>query len=126
MSHSLHNPTIPGGQFTMAYNNRIIYSKGYGYADRLTLDSVNTESLFRIASCTKPFTSVGIMRLIQDHQLNLDDKVFGPTGILNQPQYQNILDSQVLEITIENLLEHTAGWDDNYQVDPMFYAVEIA
>lgn len=122
----MHKWDLPGGSFTMAFNRTIIYSKGYGFADVSGMDSVKPQSLFRIASCTKPFTAVGIMQLIQEGRIKLTDTVFGPGGILNQPQYQNILDSNVLNITVENLLEHTGGWDDSYQPDPMFYAVEIA
>lgn len=117
---------LPGGSFTMAYNRTILYSKGYGLADIVSMEPVTTQSLFRIASCSKPFTAVAIMQLIQHGQLSLNAKVFGAAGILNQPQYQNILDSNVLDITVQNLLEHTGGWDDNYQPDPMFMAVEIA
>lgn len=117
---------IPGLSFTMAYDRTMIYSKGYGFANTSTHEPVTTQSLFRIASCTKPFTATAIMYLIQGNHLALTDTVFGPNGILDQPEYQNILDTNVLKITVENLLEHTGGWDDNYQIDPMFYSTQIS
>lgn len=117
---------IHGGAFTMAFERTILYSKGYGVKDTITHEPATDESLFRIASCTKPFTAVSIMQLIQHGLLNLSDTVFGPNGILNQPQYQTILDTNVLKITVVDLLEHAGGWDDSQQIDPMFYAVEIA
>lgn len=117
---------LPGGSFAMALNGKILYSKGYGYSDTDKKEPVTTKSLFRIASCTKPFTAVSIMKLVQDGKLNLNDKVFGENGILNQPQYQNIKDKRVLEITVVNLLEHTGGWDSNIEGDPMFMSVQIA
>lgn len=117
---------IPGLGFSMAYDRTILYSKGYGYANIATNEPVTELSLFRIASCSKPFTATAIMLLIQQNHLSLTDTVFGPNGILNQAQYQNILDTNVLKITVENLLEHTGGWDDTQQIDPMFYSTEIS
>lgn len=117
---------IPGLSFSMAYDRTILYSKGYGYANISASEPVTEQSLFRIASCSKPFTATAIMLLIQNNQLQLTDTVFGPHGILNQAQYQTILDSNVLKITVENLLEHTGGWDDTQQIDPMFYSTEIS
>lgn len=117
---------LPGGSFAMALNGKVLYSKGYGYSDADKKEPVTTKSLFRIASCSKPFAAVAIMKLVQEGKLNLNDKVFGETGILNQPQYQNIKDKRVLEITVTNLLEHTGGWDSNIEGDPMFMSVQIA
>ncbi|MDZ4710788.1 MAG: serine hydrolase [bacterium] len=117
---------LPGGSFTMAYDGTVLYSKGYGHADISTNEPVTTNSIFRIASCSKPFTAIAIMQLIQHGHLHLTDTVFGSNGILNQPQYQTILDPDVLNITIENLLEHTGGWDADSTGDPMFMAVQIA
>ncbi len=112
---------LPKGTFTMAYDTTILYSKGYGVVDIVSMAPVTTESLFRIASSTKPFTAVAVMKLIQEGRLKLTDTVFGPRGILSQPQYQTILDSTVLDITVKNLLEHTAGGDDDCcQIDPIF------
>lgn len=117
---------IHGGAFTMAFERTILYSKGYGVQDTITHTPATDESLFRIASCTKPFTAVSVMQLVQHGLLSLTDTVFGPNGILNQPEYLTILDNNVLKITVQDLLEHAGGWDSDLQIDPMFYAVEIA
>lgn len=117
---------LPGGSFTMALNGSIVYSKGYGYSDTLSKTPVTQNSLFRIASCSKQFTAVSIMQLVQNGTLNLNDIVFGPSGILNDPQYLTIKDPRVLNITITNLLEHTGGWNSDIEGDPMFMAVQIA
>ena len=118
---------IPGGSVTMAKNGNTVYSKGYGIQDPLNT-LVTDQSLFRLASCSKPFTAVGIMQLVQNGQLNLNDNVFGADGILNQPEYSNIIDPQILNITVQNLLNHTGGWNDDTDStnDPMFMSVQIA
>lgn len=117
---------LPGLTFAIAYNGNLVYSKGYGYIDTITKQPVTTSSLFRIASISKSVTAVGVMKLVQDGKLSLNDQVFGPSGILNQSYYQNILDSTALDVTVTNLLEHTSGWTDDLQGDPMFQSLEIA
>jgi CubicO group peptidase (beta-lactamase class C family) len=51
----------------------------------------------------------------------LSDKVFGPGGILNADPYfanANVTDTRVYNITIQNLLEHTAGWNRDLPMSP--------
>ena len=101
---------IPGISVAIAKDGRLIYAKGIGLADTATMEPVTPHSLFRIASCSKPITAMGIMKLIQDKKLGLDDTVFGNTGILDG--YKNIPDERILKITVKNLLQQTIGWDE--------------
>jgi CubicO group peptidase (beta-lactamase class C family) len=51
----------------------------------------------------------------------LSDKVFGPGGILNADPYfanANVTDTRVYNITIQNLLEHSAGWNSSLPMPP--------
>jgi len=75
-------------------------------------------NLFRIASVTKPITSVAIFSLVEKSKLSLSDKVFGTNGILGvaygpYPRY-------VTDITVDHLLTHTCGGWTNDSTDPMF------
>lgn len=101
---------IPGISVAIAKDGRLIYANGFGYADTINKEPVTTNSLFRTASCAKTITAIGVMKLIEDNKLRLDDKVFGKDGILNGSNYQNIADSNVYKITVRNLLQQTVGW----------------
>jgi CubicO group peptidase (beta-lactamase class C family) len=101
---------IPGISVAIAKEGRLIYAKGFGYADTIKKEPVTTNSLFRIASCSKTITAIGIMKLVEEKRLKLDDKVFGEKGILNGADYINIADSNVGHITVRNLLQQTVGW----------------
>jgi CubicO group peptidase (beta-lactamase class C family) len=101
---------IPGISVAIAKDGRLIYAKGFGYADTINKDPVTTNSLFRTASCAKTITAIGIMKLIENNKLSLDDKVFGKDGILNGSNYTNIADSNIYRITVKNLLQQTIGW----------------
>lgn len=52
--------------------------KGYGWASQDV--PVRPHHLFRIASISKVFTAVAVMKLCEKGKLNLKDKVFGPKG----------------------------------------------
>jgi CubicO group peptidase (beta-lactamase class C family) len=108
------NYQIPGLTLAVAKNGRLVYMRGFGNADQAGTEPTQPYHMFRIASISKPITSIAIMKLIENGQLSLNDKPFGPGGILNVDPYfagANITDTRVYAITIQNLLEHAAGWN---------------
>ena len=126
MTALLADYNVPGGQLALTYQGRLVYNRGFGYANTSTSALVQPSSSFRIASISKPVTAVAVMKLYEQGLISLDAKVFGPTGILNDSIYQNILDNRVNDITIRQLLQHEGGWDRNLSGDPMFNAYNIA
>jgi CubicO group peptidase (beta-lactamase class C family) len=101
---------IPGISVAIAKDGKLIYAKGFGYADTSKKELVTINSLFRIASCSKTITAMGIMKLVENNKLHLDDAVFGEKGILNDNLYRNIIDKRIYNITVRNLLNQTIGW----------------
>jgi CubicO group peptidase (beta-lactamase class C family) len=89
-------------------------------ADRQEAQQLFQNSLFRIASVTKPITSVTIFTLIENAKLNLGDKVFGPSGILDDKFCKPPYKQYVTDITVDHLLTHTCGGWPNDSSDPMF------
>ncbi len=116
---------IAGASVAVVKDERLIYSKGFGYADKENNIKVEPKHLFRIASVSKLITATAIMKLVDDGKLCLSDTIFGENGILNTKNYQNIKDPKVKGITVENLLNHTSGWT-NKKGDPMFLNQAIA
>jgi len=109
---------IPGLSLAVAWQGRLAYAGGFGVADKTAGAAVQTTSLFRIASITKPITATAVFMLAERNQLSLDDLVFGPNGrlkALGQP-----VDERVTEITVHQLLQHAAGGWPNDANDPMF------
>lgn len=116
---------IVGASVAIVKDERLIYSKGFGYADEDQELHVEPKHLFRIASVSKLVTAVSVMKLIEEGKISLEDTVFGEHGILNHEMYQDIKDKNVYDITVRNLLNHTAGWT-NKKGDPMFQNLKIA
>ena len=111
---------VPGLSVAVARKGRLVYAQGYGLADKAKAEKVTPDHLFRIASVTKPITSVAVFRLIESGKLRLEDKVFGPGGVLGTSYGEPPYLPHVGDITIEHLLTHTAGGWTNDGADPMF------
>ncbi|MFO3729250.1 serine hydrolase domain-containing protein [Butyricimonas muris] len=117
---------IKGASLAIMKDGKLIYSKGYGYADEENGIKTDVNHIFRIASVSKLITAAGIMKLVENGKLSLDDKVFGEDGILNDTTlYYPIKDKRAKNITVENLLRHQGGFTARYG-DPMFNPVDIA
>jgi CubicO group peptidase (beta-lactamase class C family) len=121
----LHNWSIAGASIAVAKDGKLIYAKGFGYAD--TVQKIQTEPFnkFRIASISKLVTAVALMKLHEEGKLSLDAKVFGPGGILDDPYFADPKDKRVYDITVEQLLSHEAGWTQRYG-DQMFMPTLVA
>jgi len=111
---------VPGMSIAVARDGVLVHQKGYGMADRESGENVTPAHLFRIASVSKPITSVAIFHLTEQGKLKLDDPVFGPGAILGTDYGRPPYKPHVAEIRLKHLLTHTAGGWQNDDSDPMF------
>src|SRR5690606_10225282 len=102
-------------------DGKLVYMRGFGYEDVAKTIPVQPNNLFRIASCSKQITAIAIMKLYQEGKLSMSSKVFGSGGILETAPVistATITDNRINDITVEQLLEHTAGWDREVNCNP--------
>ena len=64
---------VPGVVALITDRERVLYQGAFGVADVATGRPLTTDALFRIASMTKPVTSVALMQLVEQGRLGLDD-----------------------------------------------------
>lgn len=95
----------PGIAVGIVYDQDLIWSAGFGFADLEKGLSMTPETVFRIASITKLFTCIAIMQLRDQGKLRLDDPV---QKYLPWFKIQNPF-SKSPAITIRQLMTHTAG-----------------
>lgn len=97
----------PGLAFGVVVDDKLIFSGGFGYSNVENKIPVNNNSMFRIASMTKSFTALAILKLRDEGKLDLDDPVE-----LYIPEMKGIkyLTADAPLITIEHLLTHTEGF----------------
>lgn len=117
---------IVGASVAVVKDGQLVYSKGLGFADRESGIKATPQSLFRIASVSKLITATAIMRLVESDMLDLDDRAFGKKGILKDSVFIHARDNRVDDITVRQLLTHTAGWSTRRYGDPMFEPLDIA
>lgn len=90
----------PGSVVAVARKGQIVFEKAFGVADLRTGEALTPEHRFRVASHSKTFTAVGIMKLQEAGRLHLDDRI---------GSYVSGLDPTVADTTIAQLLSHAAG-----------------
>ena len=101
---------IQGGSVAVAKDGKILYARGFGKSDS-SGKQVMPDTVFRVASVSKIITSMGILYLVNNKKINLEDKILdilGPSIKLN-----NIPDRRWQDITLKNLLYHNSGVPKN-------------
>ena len=112
---------IPGAVVLIARNRKIAYLEVFGFQNRENKEPMKTDAIFRIASMSKPITSVAVMMLVEEGKIQLLDPVShylpefkgvqvgveklntttGNSELIGEPPRQ--------EMTIQDLLRHTSG-----------------
>src|SRR6185437_3805663 len=98
------------GNVLVAKNGKVVYQKSFGYADYNSQKRLNENSIFDIGSITKEFTSVGILLLKDKGEIKLDDTL---RKFFPELPYTNI--------TIAQLLTHTSGVPDGFEVIEKYF-----
>lgn len=109
-----------GATLAVARGGKLLYSRGFGLADREAKQAMAPNALFRIASISKPITGVAVLSLVEKGKVDLAAKVHEVLA-LEEPA-----DPRFNEVTVRHLLQHTGGWDRDKSFDPMFRSVAIA
>lgn len=122
----LQHHRIPGAALAITDKSRLVYARGFGYADVAAREPVKPTSLFRIASISKPITAVAILQLVDQGQLQLDDRVFKILDFKPHLEGEQKFDERQSQITIRHLLQHRGGWDRNVSFDAMFQSTEFS
>jgi CubicO group peptidase (beta-lactamase class C family) len=113
--------TLPGAVTLVQRHGALAQIEAVGYRDLETKQPMQTDTIFRIASMTKPFTAVGIMILMEEGRLALRDPVekylpqFNNMWVIESREGDNNGDTKRVlrrasrSITLRDLLTHTSG-----------------
>ena len=104
----LEETEVPGLIGTIVYGDEIIWLGSLGLANTETGEPVTRNTLFRVGSISKSFTSLAILKLVERGQLSLDDLV---RDVAPEAEVENRWE-ETSPITLAHVLEHTAGFDD--------------
>ncbi len=100
---------FPGYSFGIVLDGKLVYETSGGYTNLQTKAPVNSKSMFRIASMSKSFTAMAILKLRDEGKLRLDDK-----ASMYIPELKNQgLTTDAAAISIRDLLTHSAGFPED-------------
>lgn len=100
IQHEIERQSLVGVSIGIIRNNSIVYTKGYGVANRESNTPMTSKSVVNWASCSKPLAATIAMQLVQEGKLDLDQPIVHYLPKLPQP-LQNI--------TVRQLLCHQSG-----------------
>jgi CubicO group peptidase (beta-lactamase class C family) len=120
LNEGVQKGEIPGAVVLIARNGKIVMFDAFGFRDRETKAPMKTDTIFRIASMTKPIVSVAAMILVEEGKLSLADPVskyipaFAETKVATQRKnpdgtVEQALEPQIRPMTIQDLMRHTSG-----------------
>lgn len=119
---------FPGLAYGIVVDGKLIHTGNYGFTDIEKKIPVTSSSLFRIASMSKSFTAMAILKLRDEGKLRLDDPAYLFIPALKKLKYAT---SDAPVITIRHLLTHGAGfpednpWGDRQLADTDKEIVEL-
>lgn len=103
MEQAISKGVFPGAVLLCAVNQKIVFHEAYGMADLFKKIKMRKDSIFDLASLTKPLaTALAVSKLIERNQVFLDQKI---GSILEE-----FKTSDKADITIDMLLRHTSGF----------------
>lgn len=119
--YDFDNHKVFGSAYCVIQNNEIIYENYFGNISADSNSPVTENTMFRLASMTKPITAVATLILIERGLLSLSDKVadylpeFKDIHVLQITESNKLLDCGKVrnDITIRHLLTHTSGIGSN-------------
>lgn len=104
----LQETNTPGVSIAIVHRDGPEWIAGLGIADVVSKRAATKETLFRIGSTSKAFTSLAILLLVEEGKLSLEDPVH---QLVPEVWFENRWQSSD-PVRVAHLLEHTTGWDD--------------
>jgi CubicO group peptidase (beta-lactamase class C family) len=103
----------PGVGIALVKKDGPIWVAGLGKADISKKIMANENTMYRIASVSKMFVALAILKLQEEGKLNLQDKI---RAVIPEIKFENQWEGSY-PVRIVHLLEHTTGWDEIHLVE---------
>ncbi len=100
IQEEMQKNSVPGVAIAIAKDGKVVYAKGFGYADVENKLPFTPQTVSRIGSVSKTFTALAVMQLVEQGKIKLDDEV--QVYVPSFPKKQ-------APITIRQLLGHQGG-----------------
>jgi CubicO group peptidase (beta-lactamase class C family) len=115
-SHQVDANRVPGAVVAIARQGRLVYFKAFGFADKAKSVPMRTDTIFQLASMTKPMVAVGALSLTEQARLPLQSRLadylpgFATMQVgIPSADGKFTVEPQKRPILIHDLLRHTSG-----------------
>ena len=121
LNQEVADKKLPGAVVMVARKGKLVYSQSFGSLNNAAAGPMQTDSIFRIYSMTKPLVSTALMMLVEDGRVQLTDPVskFLPSfksPMVSVPSFDPVFNGTSFKLvaanrepTIQDLLRHTSG-----------------
>ncbi|MBR5399210.1 MAG: beta-lactamase family protein [Bacteroidales bacterium] len=100
----------PGGAVLIMKGDSIIFDKGYGHSDLARRYKIDGNTFFNIASCSKQFTAVAILKLAEEGKLDIHKSIYDVSPLVTP--YLPKKKAPFTDITTAHLMSHASGIPD--------------
>jgi CubicO group peptidase (beta-lactamase class C family) len=114
------------GTLALMYNSKLVFRQGYGWRDTNFTTVIHPDNLFRLASVSKMLTASAIYKLVAAGIITTNTAIYSYLGI---PPWGGVLgDNRITNITVQNLLDHSGGWNQYTSPvgDPVLRTIQIS
>lgn len=108
---------LPGVVSLVAHKGKVVYKDAYGMRRLDREQAIQTNTIFRLASLTKPITSVAVMMLVEQGKVQLETPVYQYIPAFKKVKVygkDGKLEKLHRPITVKDLLMHTSGLSTGY------------
>lgn len=120
LNEGVKNNELPGAVVLIARNGKIVMFESYGFRDKEAKVPMTNDTIFRIASMTKPIVTLAAVMLMEEGKLTLQDRVsmyipaFADTKVAVPKKKEDgtveiSLEPQYRPMTVQDLMRHTSG-----------------
>ena len=117
MAKWLRENQKPGGVLVISYLGRLIYARGFGYADNKIHRPFLATTPFRYGSVAKWFTAMAFMRLVEQGVVRLDAAITACQPLIPLLTPAMLADPLLPKLTFRNLLSHKSGLKCTYRIN---------
>ena len=115
ITHVMQAAEVPGLALALINSGKVVYLKAYGVKNMSPKEPLTVDSVMVAASLTKVAFAYLVMKLVDDHVIDLDKPVYEylPRPLSDYPAWRDIAnDPRAKLITTRMLLSHTAGFNN--------------
>lgn len=118
IEQAMEQRNIPGFAIAVVHNQKVVYAAGFGVRSlEKKSDKITPQSLFHMASITKPFVATSVMQLVEKGKIDPE------APVVKYLPYFRLNDERYATITVRQMLSHLSGMPDvhDYEWDKPQY-----